>query len=172
MNRRTVYVAAALVTGAIAGAMLVDPGLAGAMGGHTIILIVLGLVMLFVGYGRYHLARKRERPVTTMEDPERRPPMVTPGATLDERWDEYRLTALAIAVLRRTRGCREAKAKQLLNSGAWTDDAEAAAYFSTEVAAPRGLLDRLRPRRRRRRQRERAVDQLARQLGVAEDARR
>lgn len=172
MSRTSAFGLLALLLAASAAALVLVPGLA--LEVDTLLLAGVGAIVLAVGYERYLQAKRTERSTFDVEDVDHRPPILTPGDTLDDRWDDYRFEAIAATVLVSARGCTRAEADDLLETGAWTDDPVAAAYFSEVVEAPR---QRTRPwlplglrRADRTTQRVHAVAALADLAGVDTEA--
>jgi len=143
---------------AIGLVIVVNPQLAGMAAADQFYVSVVGAIALLQG-GRY--ARDAwHSPVDGAEtgDPELVEGVPTPGDGFDEalaatfevhslngrREVEDRLNLVGRAVLERRRDCSPDEAIERLESGDWTDDALAAAFFSDEPRVP--LVTRLRIR--------------------------
>ena len=168
MSRRSAVGLVVLLLAAVGFTMAAVPSLALEIG--TLAIAVVGVVTLLAGYERYQRVKRVERVQTAVGDVEDRPPVVTPGDRLDRRRDEYRIEALAAAVIAYHHGCSRQEALDLLETGEWTDDEVAAYYFDeTGRTPPRRALrwmpvvgrvpDRLT-------QRDRAVHRLAELIGI------
>lgn len=144
-------------------AVLLDPALAAGLQAEFLFVLALGGALLLVGAVRVHRARHRRPPTTDPPAPERPAEYPVPGAALDRAWDDFRMHAVAVRVLRRAHGWSEAEAKRRLAAGTWTEDPVAAAYFVEE--RPSGAIERVRARLlgrvRRPARRRRALEVLA-----------
>jgi uncharacterized repeat protein (TIGR01451 family) len=144
-------------------ALVAVPGLS--LGVPTLLAALLALVVLFIAVlvATTYLVNP-ERPSVSLPAPERRPRYRRSGdefrelvdsvglagrraVDADEETARERLHAelhgLAIAVLVRTTGCQPAEARDRLDSGAWTDDDRAAAFFTDGLTPPLSVRERL-----------------------------
>ncbi|MFD1645685.1 DUF7269 family protein [Haloarchaeobius litoreus] len=141
--------------------LVAAPGLASTITLDEAVLVFVGLLGVLQGV-RVAIARSRTayEQVET-PDPEASQDLPTPGDEFDEmlatagadrREREMResvrnrLERAAVATIVRTEGCTEAEAKRRLESGEWTDDPYARAFFTGSVEGA-SLFDRIDLRR-------------------------
>lgn len=129
MTRRRLLAGIGLVLAAFGVVLAIAPALSAAISAHVIVMLLVGALMAILGYMRYRRASQRDRPDFDMDDPEERPPVLTPGANLDAHWDRYRTLTLAVTVLQAAHGCSAVRARELLATGEWTENPIAAEYF-------------------------------------------
>lgn len=167
MNRLVYFGILSLVSAAIGTAMWLYPEVSVRL--DTTVIALSGLVILLVGLHRYLLVRGTAKQQTDVANIEERPPTPTPGASLDEQWDEYRFESIAAAVVANERGCSRNEALTLLAEGTWTDDPIAASYFAEGDPGEPSPLARLGLRvgaQGQRKARRRAVFDLAERMGI------
>lgn len=142
------------------------PGLA-LGGGHSALLSLLGLIALFQGLrvGRDWFHSDRE--VTDLPDTDHRDSHPVPGTDVDalfatfiseddaaalRAWDTLRkrLETTAVTVLRQAYGWSEATAHEQLQTGSWTTNQYAAAFFATDITSHDRLGTQLRTAMRAR----------------------
>jgi len=178
------------VLGAGGGVVLVvRPDLAGF--GETSLLAVLGVLAL-VQVVRVAMGRKSHAPsLVETPDPETEQELSVPGEDLDEALAAIRRTpprratrrvekrrsrrresirdrieAAAVQTIVRQHGVSAERARRVLETGAWTDDPDAAAFFTGEIEVGRAerlrrALSRTPPFRRRAERAAAAVADLA-----------
>lgn len=156
-----------LVTGAVAvlfgSIVIVEPGVLARVGVSlpSTFIIIIGLIALFEafrsGYSRF--ARSVDAP--SVPEPERRSVVSVPGTDFDTRLAAIsrrtrtrsvrersqirdRLTETAIEVLVRYDGDTPEYARERLQTGSWTDDPAAAAFFTSTDGFQVPLTERLR----------------------------
>lgn len=162
MNRVPYFGLLAIALAAIGIGMWLFPGISVQL--DTLVIALVGVIILMVGYHRYMQARRSERVQAAVGDVEERPPIHTPGDTLDRGWDDYRFEAVATSTVALNMNCTEEEALELLASGEWTDDPVAASYFSRTKPPIRRIpfLEDLLSDRPKRDPRHQAAIELAR----------
>lgn len=161
VERQIVAVVGILVA-ALGVATFFSPGIASIFAADEFLLTIIGVLALFQGT---RIARDRwgtDLAYTETGDPELIEGIPTPGDEFDDALRsaesvheltgqdvvEERLEAVAIAALQRRRGCTAAEARELLETGGWTDDDLAAGFFDGRPwsAFPMGVRLRVRIR--------------------------
>lgn len=172
---------------ALTGFVLVAaPGLASSITLDEAVLVVVGLLGVLQGV-RVAIGRSRTKyEQVETPDPEASQDLPTPGDEFDEmlvtagsdrreietrETVRTRLERAAIATIVRTEGCTRAEAERQLESGEWTDDPYARAFFTGSVEGA-SLLDRFDFQRDNRTQYHRwavhAASEITRQSEAAE----
>lgn len=151
-------IGSALVVGGLA--VVFVPGLAGGTGANSAYLTAIGLVALLGGGVAVRARLTAGDSRIELPTPERRQSYATPGDEFDRRLASLtprgrrkgmrerravrdRLDEVALSVLVRDSDS-EARARERLARGTWTDDPHAAAFFAEERASDISLEDRLR----------------------------
>lgn len=165
-------------------AMLVEPGLAAALGLEFQFVTLLGVLALVQALRFVQNRRKVDLREAVTGDPELRYEAPVPGDPIDvtlaksQGWSRYDRTAkgrlrnrvadVAADTLVATEGISPEEARDRLAAGTWTDDAVAASYLSDSVSLPAATRLRLIAGRRSQYVQafDRAVEALASVAGV------
>lgn len=145
-RRRTVVLWGAILAAAVGLALAVDPGLLAEPDVGEWAVALLGAVALAYALDPLYRRHRHERRVATGPEPETPPTPKTPGdgvddlvtaaASGDPRADgrrrklRVRLHEAAVAAVERRENCETDSAREMIESGAWTDDPVAASYFA------------------------------------------
>ncbi|WP_435360524.1 DUF7269 family protein [Haloarchaeobius sp. DFWS5] len=157
MKLRTVLSIVGVAVAALAFTLVAFPGIAADMSASETILVFVGAIALLQGVriGSSRLKTPYEQVETP--DPERSQELPTPGDDLDEllraagssrRAAESRasvserLEKVTVTTIARTQGCSLAEARRRIDTGEWTDDPYAAAFFTGSVEGA-SLLSRV-----------------------------
>ncbi|WP_267642766.1 DUF7269 family protein [Haloarchaeobius amylolyticus] len=148
MKLRTILSVLGVAIAGVAFALVLFPQVAAGMSMGEAILVVLGVLALVQGV-RIGASRLRTRYVQAeTPDPEQSQELPTPGDEFDDllreaggdrrRMDSReqvatRLERAAIATIARTQSCSLSEARRRVESGEWTDDPYAAAFFTGEL---------------------------------------
>lgn len=148
MNRGVLLVGVLVSVGGLLG--LLNPALLGGVAGPRELLFVIGLVALFVSFMLAHAryGRNRTRPTAPAVERHQVATVPTPETEIDA-FDQPRLSyrarrraqkqgrnavrELAIDVLVRYDGNSRTRAKERLDSGTWTTDPHAQAFFAPDT---------------------------------------
>lgn len=148
MNSETVASAVGVVLIVVGFAMLFVPGLAGLFSANELFLSVVGVGFALQTARVVDARRKTPYEQGDTDDPEVAQDLPTPGDDLDDLLEaagrarhssrerelvRERLRAAAVAVVVRTEGVSREAAVERIESGAWTDDPYAAAFFTGSV---------------------------------------
>lgn len=157
MRLRTILSVVGVALALTGFTLVAVPGLASSLSLDEAVLVFVGLLGLVQG-ARSAIGRTRtsyEQAETP--DPEASQDLPTPGDEFDEMLAEAgadrreietretvrnRLERAAVATVARTEGCSEAEAKRRVDSGEWTDDPYARAFFTGSVEGA-SLFDRI-----------------------------
>ncbi len=148
---RTALVALGVATLGLGLGLALVPSLAPSLPAEPLVLVPAAVLAL-LALGAVQRRRKTEREQADLGEPERRRTFPHPGETTDRELAldrtgketraaphgvslRERVRPVAIDVLTRTRNCSVEDAEALLESGEWTDDRYAAAFFSSSRAA-------------------------------------
>lgn len=134
--RRTGLIVAALVALVAGTYVLAQPGIVSDFTADTLVIYLVGAGMILLGFVRTVRGRHRRRQAVDLGDPESLVEYPTPGDSLDRAWDDFRFRTVAKQVIQRSRGCSEEEAATLLETGQWTDDPVASAYFRSQAPLP------------------------------------
>lgn len=140
---------AAVAVGFVA---VVNRGVAAAIDPSTVVVTLIGALAVVQGVRYANERRGRDRRTADPGEPERRAPATVPGADLDERIARMtaaspggyasrrefreRVRAVAVAAVARKRNCSTGAAERAVETGAWTDDPTAAAFFAGDATYP------------------------------------
>lgn len=127
---------------------IVDPSVVQSVAVPSDLMDLVGVLALLGGLVTARLTMDADNSTATVTPPETKAELPVPGedvdtllATMDENplgaLDEHaeirdRLTAIAVALLADRYGLRESAAREALETGVWTDDSHAAAFFIGE----------------------------------------
>jgi hypothetical protein len=167
---RRLLVAIGLVSVALGAAMIVDPSLTGYLSLENSAVLAVGAVTLLQGLRVARARYASELDAAETPDPETEQDLSVPGETFDDLLEsvdpiqlravqtgrhreraradpaerlETRLEAAAVATITRKWGCSRERAREALETGEWTDDRAAAAFFNGD-AEPRRFHEKLR----------------------------
>lgn len=138
-----VIVTAGIITAAAGILLMIVPGIAAGLTTSDIVVSVLGVVALAQASAAAVTHYRAPRRWAETPDPEQRAGAAPPGASFDaalNRLDSTvrdRLHAAAVAVLTTFGDYTATEAQEYLEQGTWTDDRQAAAFFSSEISADR-----------------------------------
>jgi hypothetical protein len=195
---RRLLVAIGLLSVVVGAAMIVDPGLASYLSVESSAVLAVGALTLFQGFRVARARYATEIEAAETPDPETEQDLSVPGERFDDLLEsvdplrlrsigagrrrergrndpaerlENRLEAAAVSTIARKWGCSRDRAREALETGEWTDDRAAAAFFSGDHE-PEGLREKLRyalsTELRGKQRAVRAADEIAR-LSASED---
>lgn len=195
---RRALVGIGLLSVVVGAAMIVDPGLARYLSLENSAVLAVGIITLFQGFRVVRSRYLDEVDIAETPDPETEQDLVVPGDGFDELLGavkptrlravsthrgpasvggtpadrlEERLEAAAVATITRKWGCSRERAREALETGEWTDDRMAAAFFTGETER-RSIRETLRyalsTELRGKQRATRAAEEIAR-LSAAED---
>ena len=147
-------------------ALLLVPGAGESIALRVSFVQALGLVLVGAGFVQTLTATLAERSFAVLSVPETRADLPTPGAWFGEQvavlsseperpaerkeWSETRdalrerLVSVAVTTVQEQYGFEESEARRIVESGRWTDDPHATAYFTGEYPESPPLRERLR----------------------------